>query len=655
MSHELRGDGAPRATGPEEFHDLATGRLSREFKAYATVELTDRAIVARDLRSFVRMWNPAAAALYGYTEDEALGRLSHDLLATRFPRPLQEIDHELFGSGAWEGPLLHLTKAGEPLLVVSRWVLQRTPDGEPNAILEFNREAEPREAGWWLAPGSNESLDLIYLYEPVRDVAGAVVDLRLRFVNDEVRIVQGERPRIGMPTADWDPGFRSTLLFRHCLEVLDTARAREFRDVRLQPPWAREAYVVDGCVVPFGELVAIRARDVTEERRALQALDDAQARVRLALAAAPVEVAQTDRDLVVTWTSPSMPPELAEHLIGRPIVFGADPEDGERFRAAAGRVLAGGREERLEADVSAPGAPAVIDFVIHPQRQGDDIVGLIVAGMDVTESRRLQRELQRERTLVAALLDNAPDAVALMDLEGRWLLANAAAAAATGHSVDEVIGRTNFDLLEHGLAAEQREKERAVIASGRPSEETVRAMTADGPRAIWVRRFPVFDEGGALIALGGFATDITEEEEATAEREVSALAMQLADVAMCVVRKSDMTLLDVNDRWCEERELRREDVVGKPATEIRAQLGVAQDPSVAGMLERLREGGGGRFRVQTARRAGVRHWVEAHVAGHEHAEHGTVWVIVSRDIDDVVAAERELAAAKAKLAEHGLG
>lgn len=352
--------------------------------AESVVELTDRAILSRDLRSVVRMWNPTACALYGYSADEAIGRTSHELLATRFPRPLADIEAELLATGSWQGPVLHLKKAGEPLVVISRWVLQRTPDGEPSAVLEFNRPAaDPVEELRLLAPVPHEPIDRLYIHEPVFDEAGDLVDLTLRYANEEVRYAQGDHPTVGMPTADWFPGFRSSRLFELCREVLQTGRPREFRDVRLYPPWADGPSIVDGQVAPFGDLVVVRARDVTVERRALQELDDAQARVRLALAVAPVEVAQLDRDLVVTWVATTMRPAAAESLLGRRLTDILSREEADLLRRLADRVLATGGEQRARFHPIVPGAPTALDTVIHAWREGDEIVGLMVAGVAV--------------------------------------------------------------------------------------------------------------------------------------------------------------------------------------------------------------------------------------------------------------------------------
>ena len=67
--------------------------------------------------------NKGAALLYGFEAQEALGKVTRDLLQTRHPRPWEEIKAELRERGFWEGELPHITKAGEEMFVASRYQL----------------------------------------------------------------------------------------------------------------------------------------------------------------------------------------------------------------------------------------------------------------------------------------------------------------------------------------------------------------------------------------------------------------------------------------------------------------------------------------------------------------------------------------------------
>jgi PAS domain S-box-containing protein len=105
------------------------------------INLTHDAIFVKTLADgAITFWNPAAAQLYGYTVDEALGRASTDLLRTEFPVAREVVEEKLTTTGSWSGELMHLTKAGEPVWVESRWALIRDRAGTPQAALEVNRD-----------------------------------------------------------------------------------------------------------------------------------------------------------------------------------------------------------------------------------------------------------------------------------------------------------------------------------------------------------------------------------------------------------------------------------------------------------------------------------------------------------------------------------
>jgi PAS domain S-box-containing protein len=108
------------------------------------VELASDAIFVRDLSGTISYWNAAAEALYGWPRAEALGQVSHVLLATQFPESLAATEARVMREGHWEGELVHRRRDGSPVTVASRWTLERDTAGEPLAILELNTDVTAR-------------------------------------------------------------------------------------------------------------------------------------------------------------------------------------------------------------------------------------------------------------------------------------------------------------------------------------------------------------------------------------------------------------------------------------------------------------------------------------------------------------------------------
>ncbi|HKS94534.1 MAG TPA: PAS domain S-box protein, partial [Terriglobia bacterium] len=121
-----------------------TARLGEQA---ALLDLSNDAILVHDLSSAITFWSQGAARQYGWRKEEALGQRAHKLLRTQFPMPLAEIEAEVMREGRWEGDLVHATRDGRPIIVASRWVLQKTDSGEPKAILEVATDITERKRG----------------------------------------------------------------------------------------------------------------------------------------------------------------------------------------------------------------------------------------------------------------------------------------------------------------------------------------------------------------------------------------------------------------------------------------------------------------------------------------------------------------------------
>ncbi len=105
------------------------------------LDLANDAIFVRTDEERISYWNQGAERLYGWTKEEALGRSTHELLRTRFPVSLSEIqktDH-------WEGELLQVKRDGSEITIASRWTPLRDREGKFAGWLEINTDITARK------------------------------------------------------------------------------------------------------------------------------------------------------------------------------------------------------------------------------------------------------------------------------------------------------------------------------------------------------------------------------------------------------------------------------------------------------------------------------------------------------------------------------
>src|SRR5207244_4151542 len=123
-----------------------------------------------------------------FAPEEAVGRVSHDLLRTTLPGPFEELRDELLAAGQWEGELTHHRKDGSEIDVVCRWVLRRAAGDRPGAILVASADITDRKlakAGEWQGELTNRRKDGTevvvlsrwVLHRATGDLPGAVLEV----------------------------------------------------------------------------------------------------------------------------------------------------------------------------------------------------------------------------------------------------------------------------------------------------------------------------------------------------------------------------------------------------------------------------------------------------------------------------------------------
>lgn len=108
------------------------------------LDLTNDTTMVLDLDNRISFWNRGAEQMYGWRQEEASGRITYELLKTRFPEPREDIFARLLREERWEGELVHVRRDGTPVTTASRRTLQRDERGEPLQVLETNNDITER-------------------------------------------------------------------------------------------------------------------------------------------------------------------------------------------------------------------------------------------------------------------------------------------------------------------------------------------------------------------------------------------------------------------------------------------------------------------------------------------------------------------------------
>jgi two-component system, LuxR family, sensor kinase FixL len=96
--------------------------------------------LVRSVSGTVLHWPPGMERLFGHTKTTALGRISHDLLRTLFPRPLSDIESELLRHGQWNGGVVHRRRDGKIIAVNTKWLLRRGVSSDAPIVEETHTD-----------------------------------------------------------------------------------------------------------------------------------------------------------------------------------------------------------------------------------------------------------------------------------------------------------------------------------------------------------------------------------------------------------------------------------------------------------------------------------------------------------------------------------
>ena len=146
------------------------------------LELSNEAILVRDSRDRITYWNHGAEELYGYSREEALGKLTHKLLHTEHGERLEQIYKNLERDGRWSGELVHRRKDGDKIVVMSHWALDRDEFGRRGYVLETNTDITQRKRAEEALTQSREQLRTI-VEQADAGMARADRRGRINFVN----------------------------------------------------------------------------------------------------------------------------------------------------------------------------------------------------------------------------------------------------------------------------------------------------------------------------------------------------------------------------------------------------------------------------------------------------------------------------------------
>jgi PAS domain S-box-containing protein len=116
-------------------------RTAEVIEKAALLDMANDAIFVKTASGTISYWNEGAERLYGWNKKEVFGKTPFEVLRTKYPIPLQEIESH----NTWEGELAQITKDGRHIVVASRWTTLRDDTGKTTGWMEINTDITDRK------------------------------------------------------------------------------------------------------------------------------------------------------------------------------------------------------------------------------------------------------------------------------------------------------------------------------------------------------------------------------------------------------------------------------------------------------------------------------------------------------------------------------
>jgi PAS domain S-box-containing protein len=151
---------------------------------------------------------------------------------------------------------------------------------------------------------------------------------------------------------------------------------------------------------------------------------------------------------------------------------------------------------------------------------------------------KLVQQMEQERELLRALMENVPDLIYFKDCQSRFTRVNQAHARNLGaRDSSECVGKSNADYFGAEDARRWRRDEEEIVRSGQPQVDRIDQLKNPGGAFRWwsTTQVPMFDRNGQVSGIAGISRDITalknSEEMLREQSERSRLILETANDA----------------------------------------------------------------------------------------------------------------------------
>jgi len=221
-----------------------------------------------------------------------------------------------------------------------------------------------------------------------------------------------------------------------------------------------------------------------------------------------------------------------------------------------------------------------IEYWSHPIFQKNELIGVVVTFIDITERKKVEMALRESEERLRAILDNSTTVIFLKNVKGHYLFINKRYGELFHISNAEINGKTDYEIFPEENAKTFVANDQKVIKSQSVLKMEEMVPHSDGLHTYLSVKFPLYDTKGDIYAVCGMATDITERKQMeNALKESETKYRDLVETSNDLIWKFDLNGLFtfLNATWENKLGYTLEEMLGKPFTNFQLPEQAAKD------------------------------------------------------------------------------
>ncbi len=241
-----------------------------------------------------------------------------------------------------------------------------------------------------------------------------------------------------------------------------------------------------------------------------------------------------------------------EDVIGYSAHDLVNAELAEQFQKSDNKILETGETQIQEsyAEDSSGNIKNIIFQKTVVRDLSGEISGIMGILIDVTENRKIEKELEKSRTIFNSIVENSPAHIFVKDDEGRYQIVSKKLQKMFGWGDDHMIGKRDEDIFPDDVVKDYLASDEAVRNTEEPIIVRDARVIGEETRHHLTVKFALRDNDGESFGIAGIATDITELVEAENSLKLAAL-----DLEEKIRQRTAQITEEIRDRERAERDI----------------------------------------------------------------------------------------------------